>query len=146
VTEWAGRYADGTRWEDGLAERLRAWGWIVSPFGQGQLDGSVTRALAAYRDQLGRPAGIRWLPDLIAVRRDALCLIDAKTSTGDHDSYKVECAAVDVHTVISYELSTPVVYVWEDGGVLTPAEVRAHYWQRYALDLSPRGPERLATW
>jgi hypothetical protein len=135
MTEWAGRYADGTRWEDGLAERLRAWGWIVSPFGQGQLDGSVTRALAAYRDQLGRPAGIRWLPDLIAVRRDALCLIDAKTSTGDHDSYKVECAAVDVHTVISYELSTPERYALESKGSGTPCYMVNRSNARPAVDV-----------
>lgn len=55
-----------------------------------------------------------------------ICLIDAKTeSAGNQASpnYSIEVNAVDAGLVFANFLRIPVLYVWSDGGVMTPNTV-----------------------
>lgn len=136
MNEHVDRLEDGVAWEIKLAQKLERWGWATAPFGTATLPGVVSlgrlreggpppgtlyQALQSYRDPLGFPSGLRWMPDIIAGRGDRLCLIDAKTERRPSPNYAVEYMALQVgRTIVDY-LKTPVFYVWEDGGVLAPA-------------------------
>ena len=110
---------NGHRYEAEVTADLQARGWRVQPFGQGLLS-PLTRAW------LGRSVyPVRWLPDLIAARRDALAFIDAKRSLRV-DRHAVEELAV--RSAIGFEAWNHLAefYVFPDGCVARPATVRAY--------------------
>jgi hypothetical protein len=104
---------------------LRARGWLAYPFGQAQIPEDGRDVLRRYMDDARRPSLLRWMPDIIALREDQrpeLALIDAKNSGGPR--YAIETRSIEAAEVFVAELHTPVFFVCEDGGVLTPRDVR----------------------
>jgi hypothetical protein len=142
MNEYTDRLERGVQWEVALSHKLERWGWAVAPFGVATLPGVVSlgrvreggpppgalyQALLNYRDHKGQPSGLRWLPDMIAARGPMLCLIDAKSGRHDTGNYAIEYRALMVGRVLELEFRTPVFYVWDDGGVLTPQVIVLNY-------------------
>jgi hypothetical protein len=113
------RKATGDAHEQYVSDRLAQRRWSVSPWGQGTLTHNVRQVLR-FSD-----SSIRWMPDLIAARGDALALIDCKsrmtsTTTNRH---AVERAAVRAHLQLTAWTYLPVYYVFDNLEVLTPHDV-----------------------
>lgn len=142
MNEYADRLERGVQWEIALSHKLEKWGWAVAPFGVATLPGVVSlgrvrdggpppgalyKALLEYRDAKGRPSGLRWLPDMIAARGPLLRLIDAKSGRHDTGNYAVEYRSLMIGRIVEVEFNTPVFYVWDDGGVLSPRAIALNY-------------------
>lgn len=140
--EYVNRLERGVQWEIALSHRLEKWGWAVAPFGVSTLPGVVSlgrvgrggpppgvlyKTLLDYRDHTGNPSRLRWLPDMIAARGPNLCLIDAKSGRHDTGNYAIEAQALIVGRLLVEQFHTPVFYVWDDGGVITPQTVVINY-------------------
>ena len=123
---------DGVAFEAELRGRLSSWGWDVSAFGSGLLDDPVRTALKVFRDDYGRPSGLRWLPDLVASRDGRVVLVDAKAERVNTDNYAIPQRALEVGRVLVDRLHTPLFYVWPDGGVLTPDTVTVSWHTRHS--------------
>jgi hypothetical protein len=119
TTNWVQRNSTGTELEWRVGAALIARGWSVDNYGQGAMKQEIREAL-----HLGT-SGLRWNPDLIAVRGREVRFVDCKASlqprpTGRH---AIEQAAVGAHNQIIAVFNTPVFYVFEDMTVLTPRDV-----------------------
>jgi hypothetical protein len=107
----------GQRHEQAVADRLRSEGWDVHVWGQALLSEPLRKAL------LEQPHTVfwRWLPDMVAVRSDAIRLIDAKNEQRvDTPNYAIETAALTAHRAME-RLGLGVTYVWPDFTVNWPA-------------------------
>ena len=126
------RFDPARKWEVELAEGLRARGWNVSEFGQGQLSDEAHLALRDFRDTYGRPSMIRWLPDLLAWRGDSVYMIDAKSETAKNangQNVSIELDAFSVGVAIEKVMNTPMLYVWKVGAA-TPRTIDNRWHQR----------------
>lgn len=119
VLNWADRKANGDAHETRVKTEMERRGWVVAPYGQGVLPEAVTRALSRTTSRM------RWDPDLIAVNGSTVCLIDAKSSMRGDDAwtYNISRKAVSAHLRMWAELDLPIVYVFQNLGIATPAEV-----------------------
>lgn len=126
------RFRDARQWELDLRDKLRERGWIADLFGQALLTEQWRRILGAYSDSFGRPAIMRWMPDLITSAPDdprTVKLIDAKTGDASTGNYSIE---VDAHkAALAFEnvMYVPVLFVWKDG-VLTTHDVEHKHFKR----------------
>lgn len=94
--------------ESAVASKLRARGYVVGDFGQGQLSPDVRDALRSH------PTKLRWLPDLIAISAGEVLLIDAKFGRTDTPNYDMEKASLDAMVALQLATGVPVVIVWAD--------------------------------
>ena len=130
MTTFDDRFTPARKWEVELAEGLRARGWQVTEFGQGQLTPDAHQALREWRDSYGRPSLIRWLPDLLAWRGPDVYMVDAKSESGrDTGNVAVELDAFQVGVHIEQILNTPMLYVWKCGAA-TPRLIENRWKQR----------------
>ena len=129
MTTYATRVATAKPWEETLVLVLKEKGWLAAPFGQAQITEDLRENLRAWSDDYGNPTLLRWMPDIIAARPGPdpyICLIDAKTESASNQAspnYSIEVNAVDAGLVFANFLRIPVLYVWSDGGVMTPNTV-----------------------
>jgi hypothetical protein len=100
---------------------LAARGWSVSPFGQGFLSGCIQQALR------GSTSGLRYSPDLLAARGDTVVAVDCKGRMPDTttEQYSLNKEAVRAYCRFVACMDVPLVCVFDDLKVLTPAEVMA---------------------
>lgn len=122
VIPFAERKAAGDAHEFRVRQELELRGWTVDSYGQGILSGEVKRAL-------GRTESLtRWDPEFIAACGSVIRYVDAKGSLrGAHtDQNFISRKAVAAHLKLAAERDIPVFYVFDDLGVLTPAEVMRH--------------------
>lgn len=119
VLDYPTRKAVGDAHEVRVKTELERRGWTVAPYGQGVLPEAVTRALGRTDSRM------RWDPDFIAVNGSTVCLIDAKSSVHGDDAwtYNISRKAVSAHLRMWTDLDLPFVYVFQNLGVATPAEV-----------------------
>ena len=119
VLDYATRKAVGDTHEARVRAELERRGWTVSPYGQGVLPEAITRALGRTNSRM------RWDPDFVAANGSTVCLIDAKSAMRGEDawSYTISRKALRAHIRLWAELDLPVVYVFSNLGVATPAEV-----------------------
>jgi len=104
---------------------LRRKGWFAESFGQEQLSAAMRMALQSCTDWEGRPTGLRWLPDLIAVGGPLAVLIDAKSgerwrTTGN---VCVEKAALDAAVRFSHALKIDVYFIFTDGSAISAIQL-----------------------
>lgn len=116
---WVQRKALGEALERRVGQELAARGWTVNRYGQGALSENIRAAMRSGASAL------RWNPDLIAARGDRVVTVDCKAqqsgrSTGWH---AIECSAVKAHIRFIAMFETPVFYVFDDLGVLSPHDV-----------------------
>ncbi|MFE1987620.1 hypothetical protein [Streptomyces mirabilis] len=113
------RKAVGDAHEACVAKELAARGWDVSVWGQAILTETVRSALQHTGSLL------RWTPDLVAAQGQRIILIDCKSRMTSHTTHRhaVERAAVMAHVQLAAWAQLPVVYVFDDLGVLTPFDV-----------------------
>lgn len=87
---FAERICMAERYEHDVMQALIDRGWFVEPFGQALLSEDMRRLLR------GRQTGVRYLPDMAAVKDGLMVWVDAKASvasgTGNH---AVETASTD---------------------------------------------------
>lgn len=119
VIDFATRKKVGDSHEERVRTELERRGWTVAAYGQGVLPEPITRALGRTNSRL------RWDPDLIAARGQDIALIDAKASMRGADawSYTISKKALQAGLQLWAELDLPVLYVFDNLGVATPAEV-----------------------
>jgi hypothetical protein len=116
---FAERKAVGDEHEVRVRTELERRGWTVAPYGQGILPEQIRRALK-HTDSL-----MRWDPDFVAAQGSSICLVDAKSSIRGDDAwtYTLSRKALRAHLRMWAELDLPIVYVFQNLGVATPAEV-----------------------
>lgn len=116
----------GKQFENTVMRELRRRGWDVQWFGQGLLSPRFRR----YLQDVEPPARERWLPDMIAARRELagmrIVYLDPKggekwRETGNHD---VEVAALDGAEGWEAFTRGVVYFVFGDGSVLTAEDIR----------------------
>jgi hypothetical protein len=116
--------------EKAIMDRLNSSGWAAFPFGQAQLPPACRDRLPKFRDNSGRSALVRWMPDIItytdlANGRSYVALIDAKATRQEHKyNYSLEMSAVETCEKWVDEFFTPTFFVFDDFRVLTPREAR----------------------
>lgn len=108
-----GRMSRGRAHELHVAALIRAAGWEVCDFGQGQLSERMRAALKAVKTPL------RWMPDLLCLSlrpdpTDRLLLVDAKSGRLDTPNYDLEKESHSVHHRWWVTFGIPVVYVFAD--------------------------------
>lgn len=127
------RLAIGSEHEHHVAEELALRGWASSECGQGCWAEAVRHALR------NTDSGIRWTPDLITARDDAVVLVDAKTTTSPQTGrHTVSRDAVRAQRQLATIWDIPIYYVFSDLGVMTPEEVIQTGGQHIAV--GRRGP------
>ena len=94
-------------WEGALIAALRAWDWTACPYGQGMLSADVRDALRV----IATP--IRWHPDIIAVRGDVACFVDAKAGTQETPNHSIEQSSLAAFNDWYLHARLPVVVCWE---------------------------------
>lgn len=102
--------------------RLEELGWTACEWGQGLLSPEMRDALRATSSL------VRWTPDILAVRGDAVRWVDAKSGlryqdTGNHD---IETKSLDAAEAARGIAS--VLFVFPDWRVATPVLVRERGW------------------
>jgi hypothetical protein len=122
--EFDERHAYGREFEWNLLRDLNGTGWTTDRF---NLCPEHCRRELKRSDYAGLPSRFRWVPDLITYHRfpdgeNIVRLIDAKRPWGAN--YAVEIACVETAELIIQHFHTPVFYVFNDGTVMTPEEVR----------------------
>lgn len=133
MTTFAERMNPARAWELNLLDWLRKQGYSADLFGQGQLSDYWRGMLCGYRDSFGRPALIRWMPDIIAAVPDdptTIVFIDAKTGNGNTGNYSIEINAVSAALAFENLLYVPVLFVWQDGRVLSAYEISNRRFKR----------------
>ncbi|MEV8477064.1 hypothetical protein [Streptomyces sp. NPDC051173] len=113
------RKAVGDAHELRVAQELTARGWDVASWGQAVRTDAVGRALR------GTDSLSRWTPDLIAARGERIALVDCKGGTTSRSTgwHSVERNAVMAHLQLTAWTRLPVIYVFDDLGVLTPMDI-----------------------
>lgn len=127
------RFGVARAWELGLRDKLRERGYSADLFGQGQLSDYWHKMLQGYRDSFDRPTLVRWMPDIIAATPDdpsSIVFIDAKTGTAKTGNYSVEINAHNSALAFENLLYVPVLFVWQDGGVLTTHAIGDRHFTR----------------
>lgn len=133
MTTFHQRLAAAKEHEQRVTDALLVRGWLAEPFGQAMLSDTM-------RDHLRRiPTSVRWMPDIIAAKSypagERIIFIDAKAGdrhkeTGNHD---IELAALE-SAERWIELSggqCPYYFVFGDGGIVTPGDVREVCWNGF---------------
>ncbi|CAL9663525.1 hypothetical protein SUDANB108_07125 [Streptomyces sp. enrichment culture] len=122
-TYWHDRKKIGDAHERRVAKALQEHGWTVQRCGQGTYPPAIRHAMARTSSAL------RYFPDLIAARDDALITIDAKDRMPSTHSgrYAISTAALTAGLLFTAaHAPTPLYYVFGDCKVLTPTEIH-HY-------------------
>lgn len=100
MSDFAGRLGKALPHEQVVAGAIRDLGcWTVVPFADGMISPKIRETLRVW------PAALRWMPDLLAVRRhewcvdplpapDAVRLIDVKAGRTDTANYDLEARAL----------------------------------------------------
>jgi len=134
MTTYAQRSKPAQAWELELVEKLRKAGWDAELWGQILLSDKWHNALREYRDSYGRPALIRWMPDIIAVRLDdmnSLTFIDAKTGSSERTgNHSVEINSHQAAKAFEAYFHIPVLFVWSDGALSTHDIENRHHSRR----------------
>jgi hypothetical protein len=141
MAEWGERKATGDRHEQQVTQELQRRGWEVHPAGQGTYPSAIRHALTRTTSPL------RYFPDLIAARGEDVVTIDAKTSMRSTSSGRFAISCKCVTAGLQYmgtHAPVPLLYVFGDLTVLTPAEVayytrhgrRAHTGAYYLVNTS----------
>jgi hypothetical protein len=133
MTTFRTRLASALEHEKNVTKALTERGWLAEQFGQAMLSEPM-------RDHLRRvKTSVRWMPDIIAAKSfpagERIIFVDAKAGekhkeTGNHD---VERAALE-SAERWIELSggqCPYYFVFSDGGVATPGDVREACWDGF---------------
>lgn len=131
------RFDPAREWEQKLRDKLRERGWKADLFGQGQLSDEWRHLLRGYADSYQRPALVRWMPDIITIvptDLNTLAFIDAKTGTGNTGNYSVEINAHQAAKAFEDVFHVRVLFVWEDGGVLTTDDIEMRHCKRHDGD------------
>ena len=119
------RIATAHALEQRVIDGLQSRGWMAYEFGQAQIPNAGRDILKAYSDNALRPALLRWMPDIIALRcegKPEVALVDAKG--GDGQRYAIETRSIEAAEAFVERLHVPVFFVCADGGVLTPRDIR----------------------
>ncbi|MBO0651311.1 hypothetical protein J1792_00390 [Streptomyces triculaminicus] len=113
------RKAVGDAHELRVAQELTVRGWDVAAWGQAILTDVVSRALR------GTDSSLRWTPDLIAAQEKRVVLVDCKGRMKSRDTgrHSVQRDAVMAHLQLTAWTRLPVIYVFDDLGVLTPMDI-----------------------
>lgn len=120
------RLAVARKHEDRVLASLLLRGWAAEPFGQGQLTPDMREHLRKL------DTSVRWMPDIIAAKRFAartvVVFVDAKAGeryrdTGNHDIEVAALVAAEKWIQLASD-ACPYYFVFDDGGVLTPAVAR----------------------
>jgi hypothetical protein len=125
---FAARKTEAEAWEAQVAFQLQTQGWLVERFGQGLWSQGMHDLLMHTQAPLGGPNLIRWLPDLLAVKRHPngsvqSFFVEVKNCKGARHAIEersVRCAE------LLQALGTPVIFVFEDWHVLTAEAIRYH--------------------
>lgn len=119
VIQFAERKAAGDIHEARVRKELETRGWTVDLYGQGILSDPVKRALGLTESVR------RWDPEFLVACGSTIRYVDAKGSLrgvrGDQNF--VSRKAIAAHLKLMADSDIPVYYVFEDLGVLTPAEM-----------------------
>jgi hypothetical protein len=110
--------------ENQVAYWLTTCGWVCAPFGQGQLPPEIREHLKHIHTP------VRWMADTLAVRSSRALFVDAKAGethrwTGNH---AIEKDALETAEKWAQFSQCDVVFIFEDGGLVTPGVVRANCW------------------
>jgi len=119
VLQFPQRKAVGDKHQDRVKVELEKRGWRVDPQGQDTLSEEVKRALK----QTESPE--RWRPDFLVACGSTIRFVDAKGSMHGvrTDKNLVNKKALAAYLRLTAEQDIPVYLVFDDLGVLTPAEV-----------------------
>lgn len=129
--EFLNRLGTGRTHEHRVLQSLRRRNWHAELFGQVMM----TETMRTYLRTIDTPA--RWMPDIIAGKniagKNTVMFIDAKSGqrykdTGNHD---IETSSLTSAIAwIDYTRhQCPTFFVFDDGGVATPADVEEHGWE-----------------
>jgi hypothetical protein len=112
VSTFAQRREVAQAHEDAVLRRLRRCGYLVEPYGQGNLSHEMRTAL---RRAGGASTSLRWLPDGLAVGGGRAILYDAKASfNGGSPFWHLEVAAHASHVEFQKAAGIRIVIVWDD--------------------------------
>lgn len=111
-----------------VLESLIRRGWDAEYFGQAMLSERMREYLRKI------PTCVRWMPDIIAAKnitgKNLVAFVDAKggkkyQETGNHDIETASLVAAEKWIELSGD-ECPYYYVFDDGTVATPGDVREH--------------------
>jgi hypothetical protein len=111
-----GRMRDGLAFEYRLAARLVENDWRVAFLGQDALPPWLRVALQPIPE-----CGLRFQPDLIALRGERVVAIDAKSSRG---FAPIEVAELNAHDALQTAWRVPFWYVFGDGRCVSLATIQ----------------------
>jgi hypothetical protein len=97
--------------EKEVQHRLRDAGWVCDGFGQGFWCRPVRENIQRFQ------TGLRYVPDIVAIKGDLLCLIDAKAEASNTPNHSVEQASVLAHRDMERLFGVRIYYVWHDFSV-----------------------------
>jgi hypothetical protein len=119
VIEFPVRKAVGDAHEQRVRAELERRGWTVAEYGQGVLPDEIRRPLGRTNSRL------RFDPDFIAARGSRVVMVDAKSSMrGENaDNFTISRKALDAHMRLWVETGLPMLYVFANLGVASPADV-----------------------
>lgn len=119
ILPFAERKAAGDAHEERVEAELVKRGWTVDKRGQDSLSERVKNALKRTESPY------RWEPEFLIACGSTIRWVDAKGSLrGAHtDQNFISRKALAAHMLLVAQSDIPVYYVFDDLGVLTPAEV-----------------------
>lgn len=133
MTTFYNRLAEALEHEKNVTKALLARGWLAEPFGQAMLSEQM-------RDHLRRvKTSVRWMPDIIAAKTlaggEQIIFIDAKAGerhkeTGNHDIERDALESAERWIELSGG-QCPYYFVFGDGGIATPGDVREACWDGF---------------
>jgi hypothetical protein len=74
------------------------------------------------------PNRLRWFPDFIVAKGDAVFLIDAKTTVSDTPNWSIQRDAWICHAALEASINATVVYVFPNWTANFHQQVRVHTW------------------
>jgi hypothetical protein len=123
VANWSERKEVGDRHELRVKQELELRGWTVHPCGQGTYPPAIQEALGRTNSAL------RQFPDLIAACDTKVVTVDpkARLASTRTSRYAISCRCLLAGLqFLGTNAPIPLYYVFDDLGVLTPAEVTAY--------------------
>jgi hypothetical protein len=108
MRDFGDRIGSGSAHERRVYEALLPLCDTVELIGQSQLSTEMRFYLRRINTRF------RWFPDMLAVFRKQLWLVDPKFGRMDTDSWDIEVSAFDAHPAFQDAFGVPVVYVWAD--------------------------------